>query len=182
MLIRSSFCFISDNSFLLHTLSIYWFFYHILLVYFYFSSFYSISRHNLVSCNFLLDVVSSIRYTFHLRPGGGTADTSVSKTDAARCAGSNPAPGTIYKLFGSYATHHKPESSPKAAFLLQVFFLIPRGYSYHDTDQSPEDSTSSIAYDLFGTLPEYDPISFTSKSILPVESETPRTTKLCSPE
>lgn len=30
-----------------------------------------------------------------MRPGGGTADTSVSKTDAERCVGSNPTPGTI---------------------------------------------------------------------------------------
>lgn len=36
-----------------------------------------------------------------LGPGGGTADTTVSKTVAARCAGSNPAPGTM-----------KPQAAP----------------------------------------------------------------------
>lgn len=36
-----------------------------------------------------------MRYNFPMRPGGGTADASVSKTDIERCVGSNPTPGTI---------------------------------------------------------------------------------------
>ena len=42
-----------------------------------------------------LDAAQPLRYTSRTRPGGGTADTSVSKTDAERCVGSNPTPGTI---------------------------------------------------------------------------------------
>lgn len=42
-----------------------------------------------------LDAFPAFRYTAILRPGGGTADASVSKTDIERCVGSNPTPGTI---------------------------------------------------------------------------------------
>ena len=48
-------------------------------------------RHDLVR----LDAFPAFRYTAILRPGGGTADASVSKTDIERCVGSNPTPGTI---------------------------------------------------------------------------------------
>ena len=41
-----------------------------------------------------LDAFPAFRYTAILRPGGGTADASVSKTDIERCVGSNPTPGT----------------------------------------------------------------------------------------
>ena len=43
---------------------------------------------------FVLDGRNMFRYTARLRPGGGTADASVSKTDIERCVGSNPTPGT----------------------------------------------------------------------------------------
>ena len=43
---------------------------------------------------FALDGRGTFRYTARLRPGGGTADASVSKTDIERCVGSNPTPGT----------------------------------------------------------------------------------------
>ena len=43
---------------------------------------------------FALDGHGTFRYTARLRPGGGTADASVSKTDIERCVGSNPTPGT----------------------------------------------------------------------------------------
>lgn len=44
-----------------------------------------------------LDYAGCLRYTTSMRPGGGMADTSVSKTDIERCVGSNPTPGTTEK-------------------------------------------------------------------------------------
>ena len=41
-----------------------------------------------------LDAIGRVRYNRCLRPGGGMADASVSKTDIERCVGSNPTPGT----------------------------------------------------------------------------------------
>ncbi len=41
-----------------------------------------------------IDDLRALRYTAYSRPGGGTADASVSKTGTERCVGSNPTPGT----------------------------------------------------------------------------------------
>lgn len=53
---------------------------------------------------FVLDGSDAFRYTARLRPGGGTADASVSKTDIERCVGSNPTPGTT--SFGEFPRDH----------------------------------------------------------------------------
>ena len=99
-------------------------FYHILLFYCYLSAFDSVSRHNLKSRNFFLDVSLRFRYTSHLRPGGGTADTSVSKTDAARCAGSNPAPGTI-----SFYSPNNVNTYPHLRFSAHARAKMPRSHA-----------------------------------------------------
>ncbi len=52
-----------------------------------------------------------------MRPGGGTADTSVSKTDAERCVGSNPTPGTIFFFFAIPRNMPPSESLPAASNL-----------------------------------------------------------------
>lgn len=58
-----------------------------------------------------------------LGPGGGTADTTVSKTVAERCAGSNPAPGTTnLKRLPSGSRF-----SSEASWPTEPFFVAGRG-------------------------------------------------------
>lgn len=61
-----------------------------------------------------LDGASGFRYTAVLRPDGGMADAAVSKTATERCAGSTPAPGTIFSIALQTAKHLPPIAAPLA--------------------------------------------------------------------